>query len=187
MKTTNPKEYTDLLAVFEIALTNNLIEKTEIIKWADQIINVDDEPHDFIIELSLCGHKNINDLISLISEFIGLEKPVISGRVILALLYHKSISAQIDLGKITSCINWLVWHGELSETEKDFLYGLDDEYDLANNKIAGSLTEIEKWTLNFLSLYKNLTIENFKDWKEINNQVEINIQEFVKQQNNADT
>ena len=85
-------------------------------------------------------------------------------------------------------INWLVWHGGLSETEKDFLYGLDDDYSLANEKIAGSLQEIEKWTLNFLSIYKEFTLTNFKDWKEINKQVDLNIQKFADQQKNkADT
>jgi hypothetical protein len=184
MKTTNPKEFIELLDVFVIALTNNLIDKFEIIKWTDQIVISDEEPDEFIIELSLYGDKNINDFITLINEFIGLDKPILSGRVILALLYHKYKSGQIDLGKITFSIDWLVVHSKLSETEKGFLYGLDDEYLLAKSKIAGVLIEIEKWTLDFLAIYSDFTMDNFEEWKEINKQVEINIEEIVNQQKN---
>ena len=52
--TTNPRDFIELLEVFSIALTNGLIDKKEVIKWADNIITQDEKPDYFVIELSLC-------------------------------------------------------------------------------------------------------------------------------------
>ena len=114
MKTTNPKDFIELLEVFSIALTNGLLDKNEVIKWADHIITNDNEPDIFIIELSLCGHKNINDIVSLLNEYIGQEKPQVSGRVILGFLYRQFLAGHITLRKVVGSVNWIVWRVDLS-------------------------------------------------------------------------
>lgn len=120
MKTTDPKDYIELLEVFSIAVVNGIVDKQYIVKWADQIIYKDEEPHDLIIELSLCGHKNPSDIASIIGEFIGEQKPVVSGRVILGLLYHQFVSGQISLAKVVSNLTWIVLEDQLTSQRKKF-------------------------------------------------------------------
>jgi hypothetical protein len=129
VKTTNPKDFLELLEVFHIALSNGLLDKKEIIKWADEIIIKNSEPDYFIIELSLCGQKTTNDIISLLNEYIGEEKPQISGRVILGFLYRKYLDKQTTLKTVVGTIYWITWKTELPDEEKSFMYGLDDAYD----------------------------------------------------------
>lgn len=178
MKTTDPNNYVELLDVFNIALSVGIIDKFFIINWADEIIKNEDSPNEFIIELSLCGHKDINYVISLINEFVGSNKSSISSRVILAILYHKYKKGQINLQKVTYTINRINWQGELTEIEKKLIYGLDDDFELAHNGIKGSLKEVEKFTLLFLSLYKEFTLENFENWNELNESIVSKIEEF---------
>jgi hypothetical protein len=196
MKTTNPKDYIELLAVFHIGLTNGIIDKSEIVNWADEIIQKDSEPDYFIIEVSLSGHKNDNELISLLNEYIGENKPAISGRVILGLLYTRLIKDKLPLDKIISVIYRIVRDGELNEKDEGFLYGLDEDYCLAEDGIIGSIEEVKEKTIEILEIYKDLTIENFKNWNEINIEVntkvnllaekkEIEIQKFFKEQNKS--
>jgi hypothetical protein len=186
VKTTNPKDFIELLEVFHIALSNGLIDKKEIIKWADQIITQDIEPDYFIIELSLCGQKTTNDIISLLSEYIGEEKPKTSGRVILGFLYRKYLAKQTTLKSVVSTIYWITWKTELPDEEKSFMYGLDDAYDCATEGIYGTIQAVENETLRFLEIYKDFNIDNFEDWKILDKTIESKIKvlsDIVKQEN----
>jgi len=183
--TTNPRDFIELLEVFSIALTNGLIDKKEVIKWADNIITQDEKPDYFVIELSLCGHKSVNDVISLINEFVGQDKPRISGRVILGFLYKAYLDGQIKLNKVTSSINWIAWETELTDDEKSFMYGVDEEYDCAIEGIYGSVEIVEKEALRFLEIYKDFQIDNFEDWKRIDITIEPKVNqlsELVRQE-----
>ena len=129
----------ELLEVYRLCLIMEIIEKKEIIKWADNIIMQDDQPDYFLIELSLCGHKNVNEINSLIKEFTGEVKSIIPSRVLLGILYGQDINNQkFILKKVCSIIGWLIWHGQLTDIEKSFVYGLDDEYNLMEMKIKNT-------------------------------------------------
>uniref|UniRef100_UPI00260FE01A hypothetical protein n=1 Tax=uncultured Mucilaginibacter sp. TaxID=797541 RepID=UPI00260FE01A len=167
MPTTNPHDFIELLEVFSIALTNGLLDKSEVVKWADRIITSDSEPEYFIIELSLCGHKTLNDIVSLINEFIGKNKPQVSGRVILGFLYKQYLARKITLRKVVSTINWIVWQADLTDEEKSFMYGLDEDFECAEDGIYGTVEAVEKETICFLETYKDFQIDNYNDWKKI--------------------
>ena len=186
IKTTNPKDFIELLEVFSIALTNGLVDINEVIKWADNIIINDKEPDFFIIELSLCGHKKTIDIVSLLNEYIGQEKPQISGRVILGFLYRQYLAGYITLKKVVGSINWIVWQADLTDEEKSLMYGLDEDYDCAEEGIYGTIEEVEKETLRFLEIYNEFQIDNYKDWKKIDATIESKIKvlsEIVKREN----
>lgn len=172
LKTTNPKDFIELLGVFGIALTNNLLDKNEVIKWADDIITNDSEPDYFIIELSLCGHKNLNDIVSLLNTYIGEEKPQISYRVILGFLYRQYVARQITLKKVLSTVDWIVWKANLTNEEKSFMYGLDEEFYCAEEGIYGTVKDIEDKTLRFLEIYKDFEINSYKKWNTIDATIE---------------
>jgi hypothetical protein len=179
MKTTNPKDYLGLLDVFSIALTNGLIDKSDVIKWADNIIQKDIDPDPFIIDLSLCGHKSINDIISLINEYVGLERPQVSGRVILGFLHKQYLGGQITLQKVAHSLNWVVWQTDLTEAEKSLMYGLEEDYDLAVDNIMGTVEGMEKEILRVIEIYKDFNIDNFIDWPAINKDIDNKIQELT--------
>lgn len=164
MKTTNPKDYIELLKVFSAGLMNGILNKNEVIQWADSIITQDEEPDDFVIELSLCGHKSLNEMVAVLNEFIGQVKPQISGRVVLGCLYRQYLSGKITLRKVVETVDWMVWQTNLSDEEKSFMYGLEDDYHCAEEGIYGTLEEVEKKTLRFLEIYKDFQIDHFNEW-----------------------
>jgi hypothetical protein len=194
VKTTIPKDFLELLEVFSIALTNGLLDRDEVIKWADSIITKDSEPDFFIIELSLCGHKSLNDIISILNECIGQEKTQVSGRVILGFMYQQYIAGKITLRKVVGAMNWIVWEADLTDEEKSFLYGLEDNYECAEGGIYGTIEKVEKETLRFLEIYNGFQIDNFKALKLIDATIDEKIralseivkkehEEFIKNQN----
>jgi hypothetical protein len=186
LNTTNPKDFIELLEVFSIALTNGLMDKNDVIKWADNIIINDNEPDFFIIELSLCGHKNLNDIISLLNEFIGPEKPQVSSRVILGFVHRQYLVGKITLRKVVGVVDSIVWKTDLTDEEKSFMYGLDDNYNCAEEGIYGSVEVVEKETIRFLEIYKEFQIDNYNEWRRIDSTIEGKIKvlsDIVKREN----
>ena len=172
MRTTNIQGYIELLEVFHICLTNGLLRKEEVIKWADNIIQHEEQLDYIVIELSVCGHKSVNEIISIINEFVGEPKPIVPGRVVLGFLFTQFKAGHISLRKVTAAIYWLVWNGNLTEDEKSFMYGLDDKMDCAERGIYGTVEAVERETLRFIEIYSDFKIGNFDKWSEINKTIE---------------
>jgi hypothetical protein len=172
VKITNIRNYVELLEVFRLCLMKGLLDKQEVIRWADDIILQDEQPAYFVIELSLCGSKSVKDMVSLIHSFVGEPRPVVSGRVILGFLFAQYSQKVISLRTVTAAIYGLLWETEWNETEKRFMYGLDDAFDCAVNGIYGTVEEVEKDVFRFLEIYKDFNISNFERWSEINQTID---------------
>ena len=159
------KDQLEVLEVFRIALSNGLIEKQEVISWADTIILKEVDPDLHIIELSLC--KSANEIITTLNEIIGQPRPSVSGRVVLGFLYRNFIMGRVTLKQVVLTIDWIMIYVTLTEEEKKFMYGAYDMYDLAAGKVWGSLDAVEKNLVRFLEVYKDFSLDNFLQWKDI--------------------
>lgn len=149
----NYEDSAKLLEVFRIGLLNQIIDRQKIIAWADELIEQEDEPDYFLIELSLCGKNHINDMISLLDKHVGENKPQVAGRIILGYLYHEYCAKHIPLQKVVRTFYWLSLHSTLSEEEQKFMYRLDVDLDLAADGVCGTVAEVEEHTLRFLTIY----------------------------------
>jgi len=177
-KTTNPKSYIELLEVFRIALIHKIIDKQVIISWADIIIRSDTEPDYFVIELSLAGHNNDNEILTLLNTYIVEHKTLLSGRVILGLLYKQLFTQNIELKKAVTVIKWLVEERKLTEKDERLFYRLDEHYELAAANITGNMNAVHEYTFGTLELYSSFTVDNVEKWNEINAKVNRLIDEF---------
>jgi hypothetical protein len=110
MQDSNVAETTALLEVFQICLINNILDKMQIIAWADKQIEQEAEPSYLLIELSLSGRKNINDIISLLRNLAGESKTLVAGRAALGYLYHQYTTKQLSLQPFATTIYWLGLH-----------------------------------------------------------------------------
>ena len=179
-KQTNINDYADLLKAFQLGLSNGIIGKRVIIEWADKIIKQDEHPDYFLIELSLCGQKSIDDIVTLIQEFFKIQSPTLASRVIIGLLHKQLIEKQITLKRVTEILESLIWKGQFTENEKTLLYGLNDEYELAETKTFGCIKDIENSTLRFTVIYKDFQIDNFEEWQEINNKIDLKVKKLYE-------
>lgn len=178
MKTTNPKDYIELLEFFRIALNKGILEKNEVIKWADNIITSDSEPDYFIIELALSGQNG--DPVAIINEFVGEKKPQVPIRVILGFLYKRYIDRQITLRKTIRILYEFTWSDSaLMDQEINMIYQLDYDFECVDAGIYGTIETVEKETLRFLEVYKNFRIDNYSEWKNINIAIEHKIKEIA--------
>jgi hypothetical protein len=167
MQQPNFAEITALLEVFRICLINSVLDKQQVIAWADKQIEQEAEPPYSIIELALSGSKNINDTISILHNLVRQDKLQVAGRAVLGYLYQRYIADTLSLQQVATTIYWLGLHCEFSQEEHHLMHSIDREYDLAADGY-GSIAEAEKQIIQFTALYRAFNLENTQQWQEIN-------------------
>jgi hypothetical protein len=168
MQQTDLKTFIDLLEVFRLGLHTGIIERQVVVEWADRLVMQEETPDYFLIELSLGGRNNINDFIGLLDEYIGESKPEVSKRVILGCLLHQYRSGQLTLQKAIRAIDWLAMCVDYSKEEHSFMAGIDDDFNLADEGICGTFSDMEIFLLRFLSVYRGFNLDNRQDWQKLN-------------------
>lgn len=156
-----------LFRVFSLGLTTNVIAQNEIVAWADGVILKDDAPDSFVVELSLVGNRDKNDIITLLNGFIGPEMAPVAGRVVLGLVYRRFVDGKLSLKNAVSAIDMLIRTAGLSEEEQRLMLPLDDGYALATSSTFGTVETIETETMRFLEVYKEFRLDNMHEWQEI--------------------
>jgi hypothetical protein len=157
-----PENTATLLQVFYYGLVNGIVTKEEVLAWADMMIVQEDEPHYFLIEISLSSNEN--QLISILREYAPyLTFGTIMVRAIYGLTYHKLIAGSVPYDKAFRLISNYDYYECLSEIEVNKIYKIEEStFSSADEDAAKELL------LTFLSCYKDFTLTNYKDWSDIN-------------------
>lgn len=179
---TNPKDIIQLLHFIRSGLASGLINKEEIVDWADKIITRDEKPDIFFIDLALSSSKSKNDILHHFNDFLNYENPEIQSRPLLGLLYKQYITKQINLSQTISRLFQLKFEAKFTEKEEGYIYSLHNDYDCAINDIYGTIFDVEVELHKFLSFYKNYSIDNFEEWKSLDLTVESEIDKDIERQ-----
>jgi hypothetical protein len=171
MSPAKPSDFSLLLEVFRDGLRYGVVSKEEVIAWADEIIEREDDPDYFFIDLSL--QHDINALITALSTDLVYTINPIPARVLFGLAYEKLNKQIISLNKTLRLLHGITYSASLGALEHAALYQIDDdrEYLLYSGRDPEE-TDIVKSILNFLARYKVFNLNNFDKWKEINAQFE---------------
>ena len=172
MKNIKSKEDLIRLGFFSLALSNGLIDKSEVIKWADKILSETPNPDYVIIELSLLGNTNVKEIISILNKYIEGNPHKTSARIVLGMLYKLYNNEQIPLKKALKIFSSLYQDSNLTEYEKNILDRFDFLYELAENEILGSFKEVKKYLSLFLEIYKEFNIDDRNNWEILNKSIE---------------
>lgn len=122
----------------------------------------------FFIELSMSS--NITEAIVLIENKISVNSPPVVDRVLLGLIYHKLKSNNLELQKACDVMDRIALHNTIAGYEIGSLYQFSDELQEAFRPEHFNYLHSE--ILEFLSSYKNFTLDNYDIWTAINEQIE---------------
>lgn len=177
------KEYRIVLEVFALGILNRVIEKQQIIDWADDIIKREEELDYFIIELSLINTKSNSDILSLLNEYKEEPIQMISARAYLGMVYYQLLNGKLELQQVVNAIYHLVYTELITNYEEGRIYTIEYENDSIDNGYFNiTLDEVKANAIDFLSIYKEFTMENVFDWEGINSNIELKIESLVKEQ-----
>ncbi|WCT13510.1 hypothetical protein [Mucilaginibacter jinjuensis] len=164
MQAPKPTDFLLLLEVFRRGLILDLVSKSDVTSWADEIILNTDEPDYFFIELSLCS--TTNHLIEVIGAYVKGNDSLICTRVLMGLLYKKLVDEN-NAFTIDDAIRilWNIeWRNTLTDFELSFIYSFDD-YGFVDFR------ELQEDVIRFLSAYAPFTFNNYTNWPVINDLV----------------
>jgi hypothetical protein len=155
-----------LLEVFRGGLKLGLISREEIVLWADHIIANADEPEYFFIEVSLS--HDVNGLVEVLNKYVKPTDNPICDRVLLGLVYHRQPIYDIEkVENVATMIGSMSPWDRLTSFENGTIYTFDEYY----LYYSPDLTQLQVELINFLDIYKAFTLENYKEWVNINLQV----------------
>ena len=161
-------DVTDLLGVFRIGLVNGLWDNQQVVAWADACVLAEDAPSEPVLDLALSAHRSRNDLVETLDGYIGDPLPAVSARVVLGLLHAQYTAGVLPLARVVRTMDWLQWHGNLSEAEATHLAGVEDEYYVAvagnRGPLVLALHAIDEYVRKALSYYAPLTFDNQVEW-----------------------
>jgi hypothetical protein len=171
-----PEKYKVVIEVFALGILNGVIEKQQIIDWADNIIRNENEPDFFILELSLINTKSNSDILSLLNEYREESIYIISARAYMAMVYHKLLNGQLELQQVVNAIYALVPSELISGYEEGRIYTMEYENDSIDNGYFNiTAEEVKTNAIEFLSLYREFSMDNIPDWGKINTEVELKL------------
>ena len=183
---TNPKDILSTLHLVRSGLASGLLTKEEVIDWADKVITKDEQPDIFFIDLALSSSKSKNDIIHYFSDYLNFENPIIQGRPLLGLLYRQYKTGQINLNQSISKLSRLKNEAIFTDKEESYINSIDYYYELAEDKIYGTLEDVEIELNKFLSFYKDYSIDSFEKWQELELTVENEIDKDIEMQQERD-
>jgi len=143
------------IAKYEIGLTIGLYSKEEFISWVDENINNMEDPPDVFIDIAYYSSKPIKVILEILGGYLGtfnLKKQVDYQWVkhnLLNTIKEQYSASKNDLGDSINLIYRLSLHF-VSDADFYKLNALIDYYDLAKDRIAYSMDEVEKM---FLSVF----------------------------------
>jgi hypothetical protein len=172
MENTNPKEILSVIHQLRAGLSTGLLKKEEVIDWAEQIVSKDKAPDIFFIDLLLSSSISTANISHYISCYLNFETPTVSGRPLLGLLFRRFSSGELTLNKTVITLYQLKNETVLSDREMAFVYNIDNDYDLAREKIHGTLKDIERQLEDFLSIYGDYTFDNYEKWNDLDTALE---------------
>ncbi|SDE56383.1 hypothetical protein SAMN05216464_107185 [Mucilaginibacter pineti] len=156
---TKPSTAKYILTVFYYALRYGLISRKEVVEWSDQIIQHENEPESFFIDLSLSHDKN--ELISWLNS-VRVEEDSTVARAILGLLYHRLSAGIITTAEAITVIEKHGFSDRLTNTEHKYIDDFADKAWLDTSAIDDIGLIQKVW--DFLAHYKEFEIANYKHW-----------------------
>jgi hypothetical protein len=139
------KPYAQEAEIKRLEFMTGLITVSDVIAWADSLIEQMDIPDSEIIDLSLAGHSNSYELISILSEMaIGSDR-FAAMKTVFGKMYSVLSQDVSHARKYSSAImDFVVENHYNLPDDFYFMYGIDDAFELAEIGIYGSVDEISK-------------------------------------------
>ncbi|WFD08717.1 hypothetical protein [Tepidibacter hydrothermalis] len=147
--------------LYRLALSCGFLTKKDVIDWADNEIMISENPDISIIELSLLGSKNVEEVISKLKEVTGNIDEEVTLKILLGLFYKEIIKNPNKIQVISTELYHLYLSVEIDNKEECYLWMmyLDDEFHLANNGTYGDVEEVKSRYIDFLKQYEGYAID----------------------------
>jgi hypothetical protein len=161
-----PKKILEELSIIHIGLRMNIFNAEKIVEFSDGLINLEENPDNLFIDISLAS-QNKNKLIDILGSFVASNITQVDIENLLSTVQFLFSNNQLNLESTVMLLYKLNNEFEFPEAIVNEIHRLDDQYHLASNKyVEQTIEELNKEMNCFLDTHRNdemkLTIFNNK-------------------------
>jgi hypothetical protein len=156
-------DYQPIIAVFRHGLVWGLIDKEWVKHWAEGILNTEERPDYFFVELSAAG--SVEEMVLSINRELIWDYAPLFARVLMGMLCRELQNGQIAATRAHAILMEILAMDVLCRGEDDYLYQIEFEerFDLKDGDARLTVD-----LLGFLATYRDLGLHNIVDWWAIN-------------------
>ncbi|GFZ30399.1 hypothetical protein CSC2_09250 [Clostridium zeae] len=146
----------DTAEIYRIGLVTGLFMKIDVIKWADKIIEYEENIEYEIIEISLMQNTKVEDIALKLYEINGIPNNQNVLNTFLGLCSYAYTKNKFTAHEICTILYKFViskTHIPLASDIEQMIHYLSDGYYLASSGTYGNLNVICKDLKNFLNMY----------------------------------
>lgn len=129
-------------------------------RWADRQIELIDEPSEALLDLAMLHETNPIDVMKLLRT-VGSSGQAVEADTRIAFLGLLFEQKRLSLRQVVRGLFSLVIDDRASSEQRSMIYYLDDGYDLAVAGTYGSLKQIERELVEFVTPYMRQLTERF--------------------------
>lgn len=160
------RNYKNLLKVFAKLRKYAIIKNNDITDWADGVLASEITSDYEFIEISTT--QNTHDLITVLEKNSENADLKIVCRAILGILYHLITDKLLEFKEVFRVAYEISYEEKLTDDEQFLLFGFA-EFSMYDPKATYAGFRLFKEDfLEFLSIYKEFKLDNYKDWIKIN-------------------
>lgn len=151
------RPYAQKALEFKFALEAGVIDPTLIIRWADETLVAVESYDDDLANVSIAGASDPLRLIDLLGLLIGEANECDAMRKTMALM-HGALLRSPSRAHYFACILEAFWvqHGYKLPLDMEFMAGIEDDFQLAERGIFGTVEDATQSLLGHLARYKAL-------------------------------
>ncbi|MBK8093377.1 MAG: hypothetical protein IPK32_15710 [Verrucomicrobiaceae bacterium] len=140
----------DMAEFFRLGLSLETCEVSQVVRWAEKVIEREEKPNHAFIELCLANTKPASAVKSLLADVPGSSTTGLPLRMLLGQCWHIASRSPNQAARLLQPLYLLVC---LQDFESDIYYALvclEDDLSLAQDKVFGSVEEVTKKFCAFL-------------------------------------
>jgi hypothetical protein len=151
------RPYSQQAQQLKLGLEAGVVERDEIISWADRIV-MDYDYDDDVANVALAVNAPLKQLISLLGQVIDQSDEFVAIRCIMGRMYE-ILKEHPERAHEFTCFLEQFWIQQEYDVPEDmsFIAGIEDEFQLAEQGVYGTVEDATRSLLYNLAQYKNNT------------------------------
>ena len=165
----------DFLEALRLSMNYGFTSKQQIWDWALKSIQLSDNYDPILLDLVHGKEPDGRQIDYILKTRTQNDKTEKSYRVLISSINNQVSKEEISAEEAANKLYNFALDVEIQEPERNLIYHFENDFYLANSQITGNINSIKLELINTLQIYKRLSLDNYKDWSAINEEIDSRI------------
>jgi len=149
------RPYSQIALELKLSIEAGLVEPVEIIAWADDTLMANKKYDDDLANISIASDIRPKNLMILLGRLVDQADEYAAMRRTMARMHDALLSDPYRAHEFTRFLeSFWIKHGYNVPSDMSFIVGIEDDFQLAEQGIYGTVEEATQSLINYLSNFK---------------------------------